>query len=85
MKYLIIFMFAMGIHASEACVGEEYVNYVAASYNIDLRTKSTKGWIRLLQNKDKYKMYKISDSDRLIILSCILHYYNSNPHVGRMT
>lgn len=44
---------------------------------IDLNIKSTRGWLRLLNNKDKYEKYKtlgLTDLERKELINCLTNY-----------
>lgn len=72
-------------NATEICDANPKVIQVAKSSDIDLRTKSAKGWLRLLRNADKaFARYpKLSEIDRKYIIACFVNHYNRNT-VGRM-
>lgn len=60
-----------------ACDGSGYLK-IMQKYNLDIHIKSTKGWIRILENGAKMKNLQIAmeENDRAYVLKCMyeLHY-----------
>jgi len=83
--FLLIIVLNTSILASDACKTNEIVKSIASNYNIDLRTKSTKGWIRLFRNEEKCRKYKMNKKDRKYLIACLLKYYRNRPKIGRIS
>lgn len=83
-KVLLVIFLSIWLYGSEKCIHDSKAVKIARNSNIDLRTKSVKGWIRLLKNKEKYAVYVISDSDRKFLIKCLTEQYKNKPKIGRM-
>lgn len=71
-------------NADVLCPEDEIASAIIKKADIDVSTKSPKGWIRIFSSQEKIKErnIKISEDERIYLVACLNEKYNSN--IGRM-
>lgn len=87
MKILFIVMLCSSLFGStyDKCIGNERAIEIINNNKLDLRTKSIKGWVRVLKNKNKYEIYNLSNKDREYLINCLINYLENKSDVGRIS
>lgn len=82
---LLLFCFSMGEAKVDPCKAEKFI---LQDCKIDLGTKATKGWIRLLKNNDKMQQSEIvlTKAEATALINCLTIKLNQEKQtkIGRM-
>jgi len=81
---IILLFLSVEATASEACSLNKKIQSILIKKGLDFRTKSTKGWIRFLNNNDKCYIYHISKEEKKILMLC-LYNYSKKLNFGRLS
>ena len=64
MKILLIVLLSINLYSNNL----DYFKYILNREGVEFEIKSAKNWLRVVNNKDKLKKYKINVSDNEVII-----------------